>query len=77
MYSLEIVTVARSPRTLSLLNSYCTPLAFVLAGVSTNSTPGASLCLFSSHRSNVPKPRGQGHAGSFHKTVHLKRPTTH
>ena len=60
-------------RTLSLLNSYCTPFAFVLAGVSTNSILSVSLSFLvpSNTCPETPWP------GSFHKTVHLKGATAH
>ena len=51
----------------------CTPFASVLSGFSTNTVFSVSFVF--SHRSRhvSRNARGQGHAGPFHETIHLKR----
>ena len=77
-------------RSLSLLNSHsahllhpsspasqltlCTPFASVLSGFSTTSAFSVSLPFFRPSDHVSRNARGQGHAGPFHETTHLKRP---
>ena len=56
----------------------CTPFASVLSGISTNTAFNISLSFPALSRTCPENARGQGHAGPFHETIHLKRrPTTH
>ena len=64
-------------RSLSLLNSHCTPFASVLSGFSTNTAFNIFLSFPALSRTCPENARGQGHAGLFHETIHLKGPTTH
>ena len=54
-----------------------TPFASVLTGFSTNSAFNISLSFPALSRTCPENARGQGHAGPFHETIHLKGPTTH
>ena len=58
--------------TIPLLNSNCTPLAFVLSGFSTT-LPLASLCLFSSYRTRILKRPWPGSRRPFPRNYPLKR----
>ena len=50
----------------------CTPFASVLSGFSTNTA--FSVSFFSRRSRHLSRnARGQGHAGPFHETIHLKR----
>ena len=52
----------------------CAPFASVLSGFSTNSPFSVSLPFFRPSDHVSRNTRGQGHAGLFHETTHLKRP---
>ena len=68
------------PHSLALASQLilCTPFASVLSGISTNSAFSVSLSFPRRSEHVFRKARGQGHAGAFHETIHLKRrPTTH
>ena len=52
----------------------CTPFASVLSGFSTTSAFSVSLPFFRPSDHVSRNARGQGHAGPFHETTHLKRP---
>ena len=65
-------------RSLSLLNSHSAHLLHPFSAASQLTLPLASLCFSRRSRHVSRNARGQGHAGPFHETIHLKRrPTTH
>ena len=51
----------------------CTPFAFVLSGFPTNTVFSVSFVFSRRSRHVSRNARGQGHAGPFHETIHLKR----
>ena len=51
----------------------CTPFASVLSGFSTNTNFNVSFVFSRRSRHVSRNARGQGHAGPFHETIHLKR----
>ena len=61
-------------RSLSLLNSHCTPFASVLSGFSTNTALSVS-CLFPSFETRVPKRPWPGSRRPFPRNYPLKKKT--
>ena len=51
----------------------CTPFASVFSGFSTNTVFSVSFVFSRRSRHVSQNARGQGHAGPFHETIHLKR----
>ena len=63
------------PLTLASQLTLCTPFASVLSGISTNSLPLASLCLFPSFETRVPKRPWPGSRRPFPRNYPLKKKT--